>query len=110
MMNLAVMSLLRGNRVKAGDRAPCADADSAGQLTQFDHAVCEKDQHRMVIWIGLPPAAACARPTDRANAAAATQRISLLGFHDYRDSHTVTMSCGEDGPAKHPRSGALFWR
>ena len=34
--------------MKAADRAPCAETNPSRHLIQFEHVVCEEDQHRAI--------------------------------------------------------------
>src|SRR6185436_19461867 len=75
--------LSSGEFVECRDRAPRRKADTLRQLRQLQHVVRQKNEHGPVVWIGLPPAAVSARPSDRAYPTAAANDICVVGLHHH---------------------------
>jgi len=78
--------------LKLGYCVPNRETDTSCHLVQFDHIVREKYHHRSIVSVGLPPSAVCTRPTYRADATSASERICFLWFCHDSDAEAIPVA------------------
>jgi hypothetical protein len=95
--------------VEGCDGAPRGQADALRQLGKLHQVLGQKDQHRPIIRISLPPAPIGTWPSDRAYSTAAAQDVCLVRLQHHRHAHPVAVPAGEECLSPATASWKLVW-